>query len=107
MVREDLAEFVTALTGDLDYETLHNRAEYRAALAYQFGRTNDYRGHPLAGEFIGEQMWIWGDPQQPAMGVDFQENGDHEAWRRDEANEEWFSSEIENLHAELRALAGN
>ncbi|MFF2050324.1 SIR2 family protein [Leifsonia sp. NPDC058194] len=104
IVREDLEEFIRALSGDLDYQTLHNQAEFRAALAYQFGRTSGYRGRLFGGEFIGEQMWTWGEPQVPIIGADFMENGDRVAWGESSSNRVWFEEQIAALYSELRPL---
>ncbi|WP_308467140.1 SIR2 family protein [Rathayibacter soli] len=104
LVREDLQEFVEPLAAGEDYTTLHDRAEFRAALAYQFAE-HQYR-QPIHGEFIGDQKWTWragdGEKEKPILGIDFAENGDTKAWGLDEENSDWFNTQIEELYEQLR-----
>jgi hypothetical protein len=103
LVREDLQEFIAPLLGGEDYEVLHNRAEFRAALAYPFAANPV--GRPMFGEYLGESLWVWqgsGEPDLPVLGVDFTENGDQQAWGLDEVNGEWFKQQLDNLYEVLR-----
>jgi hypothetical protein len=102
LVREDLEPLMAPIVGDENYERLYHRAEYRAALAYQFGYVNGYRGHVNAGEFIGDRMWQWEKPGDPLMGIDFREHGEQSAWGRTDENAAWFDEQLDLLHEELK-----
>jgi len=102
-VREDLADLVAPILGDEDYDLLHKRAEYRAALAYEFGKTAETWDQPLSGEYVGEQMWTWGNEREPLMAVDFRERGDRAAWGLRDDNESEFNQHIADLNEVLRS----
>lgn len=103
-VREDLASLMAPIVGDEDYSWLHHRAEYRAALAYEFDRSVDTGGHPMVGEFIGERHWTWGSDGESLMAIDFKERGDRWAWGLREDNEAEFDQHLADLTAALRTF---
>jgi hypothetical protein len=100
IVREDLQDVMAPLLAGEDYEVIHNRAEYRAALAYEFAEHTRFQ-HVLGGEFILENLWTWGEPQEPTVGTDFMQFGDKSAWGWTPETDDEFKAKIAELHANL------
>lgn len=101
-VREDLAELMAPIVGDEDYDLLHRRAEYRAALACEFGRSRETGGRPPSGEYIGDNMWTWGSDGEPLVAIDFRERGDRTAWGLRDDNEAEFNEHLSRLNETLK-----
>lgn len=103
MVREDLQEYVSSIIGGTLYDDLHKRAEFRAALAYQFVGHSGRFNMPLAGEYIGEQQWTWGKRTDPIWGNDFKAHGDRVAWIG-EMDSDTLDTQLESLYEVLRTM---
>jgi hypothetical protein len=107
MLYEDLDEVVRSLAGVQDTTKLHSRAEYRAALAWQFApELEKNRRYPTDGDYIGDYQWTHDETPDSVWALDFRANGDMGAWGRDETNPEWFDAELEALRKMLYEMRG-
>lgn len=105
MARNDLSAFIVPLAGGQDYHRLHNRAEYRAALAWQFApEAEKVRRWPTDGEFLGSGQWTRDDSEDSIWAADFRLNGDAIAWGYSPEKEEWFTDQLNALSEQLQKM---
>lgn len=107
MVREDLKEFFVPLAGGQDYEKLHNRAEYRTALAWLFAPSElKEHAYPATGDYLGEYQWTNDSPPDSIWAVDFKTHADMAGWGFGPLNAEWFTQQLGVLSKQLYEMRG-